>query len=53
MEKKYKKKVLVVGAGLAGATIARILAENSVKVQIIEKRSHVAGNAFDYVNTNG
>ncbi len=52
MEKKFKKKVLVVGAGLAGATIARILAENSVKVQIIEKRSHVAGNAFDYVNTN-
>tara|TARA_B100000242_G_C43023920_1_gene476680 strand:+ start:304 stop:1434 length:1131 start_codon:yes stop_codon:yes gene_type:complete len=51
LEKKYKKKVLVVGAGLAGATIARILAENSIKVQIIEKRSHLAGNAYDYVNS--
>ncbi len=44
--------VLVVGAGLAGATIARILAENSIKVQIIEKRNHIAGNAFDYININ-
>ncbi len=52
MEKKYKKKVLVVGAGLAGATIARILADNSIAVQIIEKRSHIAGNAFDFINSN-
>ena len=52
MKKKYKKKVLIVGAGLAGTTIARILAENDVLVEIIEKRNHVAGNIFDYVNTN-
>ncbi len=44
------KKILVVGAGLAGATIARVLAENSFIVQIIDKRSHVAGNAYDYLN---
>ena len=37
---------------MAGATIARILAENSIKVQIIEKRNHIAGNAFDYINSN-
>ena len=37
MRKKYKKKVLIVGAGLAGSTIARILAENDVLVDIIEK----------------
>ena len=52
MKKKYKKEILVVGAGLAGATIARILAENSLNVQIIDKRNHLAGNAFDYVNSN-
>ncbi len=52
MEKNYKKKVLIVGAGLAGSTIARILAENDVIVEIIEKRNHIAGNIFDYINDN-
>ena len=49
---RYSKTVLVVGAGLAGATIARVLADNSVKVKIIDKRNHIAGNAFDYINSN-
>ena len=52
MEKKIKKKILVVGAGLAGATIARVLAEKSFSVHIIEKRNHIAGNAYDYINSN-
>ncbi|MBO8228661.1 NAD(P)-binding protein [Prochlorococcus marinus XMU1414] len=43
-------KILIVGAGLAGSTIGRILAENSFKVVIIEKRDHIAGNIFDFVN---
>tara|TARA_B100000886_G_C20398500_1_gene481533 strand:+ start:504 stop:1643 length:1140 start_codon:yes stop_codon:yes gene_type:complete len=47
-----KDKILIVGAGLAGSTIGRILAENSFKVVIIEKRNHVAGNIFDFVNQN-
>ena len=45
-----KKKVLVVGAGLGGATIARILSENNLRVQVIDKRHHIAGNIFDLVN---
>ena len=45
-------KILIVGAGLAGSTLARILAENSFKVVIIEKRNHIAGNVFDFVNKN-
>ena len=51
MENLYKK-VLIVGAGLAGSTIARILAENSIKVFVIEKRNHLAGNIFDFQNEN-
>ena len=47
-----KKKILIVGAGLAGATIARILSENNFHVIIIDKRNHVAGNIFDFVNSN-
>ena len=45
-------KILIVGAGLAGSTIGRILAENYFKVVIIEKRDHVAGNVFDFINGN-
>ena len=45
-------KILIVGAGLAGSTIARILAENSFKIVVIEKRNHIAGNVYDYVNSN-
>lgn len=44
--------ILVVGAGFGGATIARILAENGYKVTVIDKRSHIGGNAYDYINNN-
>jgi UDP-galactopyranose mutase len=40
--------VLVVGAGLTGATIARVLAEAGQHVEVLDKRSHVAGNAYDF-----
>jgi len=43
-------KVLVVGAGLSGATIARELAEKGNDVLVIEKRDHIAGNCYDYVD---
>ncbi len=46
-------KILVVGAGFSGATIARLLAANGYHVDIIDKRNHLAGNAFDYVNEYG
>jgi UDP-galactopyranose mutase len=45
--------ILVVGAGFSGATIARYLAEAGFSVSVIDKRSHVAGNAFDYVDSHG
>ena len=47
-----KKKILIVGAGLAGATIARILSEKDLNVKIIEKRDHIAGNLYDFINLN-
>jgi len=46
-------KILVVGAGFSGATIARLLAINGFHVDVIEKRNHVAGNAFDFINEYG
>lgn len=43
-------KFLIVGAGFSGATLARCLAEKGHNVDVIEKRDHVAGNAFDYID---
>ena len=39
--------VIVVGAGTAGCTVARKLAEKRKKVLILEKKSHIAGNCYD------
>ncbi|MCR8726822.1 UDP-galactopyranose/dTDP-fucopyranose mutase family protein [Frigidibacter sp. ROC022] len=36
--------ILVAGAGLSGAVIARCLAEAGLRVQVVEARDHVAGN---------
>ena len=46
-------KALVVGAGMAGAVAARELAEAGWKVLVIDKRNHIAGNAYDFVNEHG
>ncbi len=45
--------VLIVGAGFSGAVYARTLAEAGYQVQIIDKRSHIGGNAYDDVDANG
>ena len=47
------RSALVVGAGLAGATHARVLADRGVRVEVVERRPHVAGNAFDEVDATG
>ncbi len=42
-------EAIVVGAGLSGAVVARSLAENlDLKVLVLEKRAHLAGNCYDY-----
>ena len=47
-----KNRILVVGAGFAGATIARELADSGLyQVDIIDQRPHIAGNAFDPIDS--
>ena len=49
-----KVKYVVVGAGLAGLTIAeRIASQLNEKVLIIEKRPHIGGNVYDSYNNDG
>jgi UDP-galactopyranose mutase len=48
-----KNGILVVGAGFSGAVFARTLAEAGYTVDVIDKRDHIAGNAYDFVDENG
>jgi UDP-galactopyranose mutase len=45
---------LIVGAGFAGCVLAeRLATKANKKILIIDKREHIAGNAYDYYNNDG
>lgn len=44
---------LVVGAGFAGCIVARRLADAGKMVVVIDRREHIAGNAFDSLDKHG
>jgi UDP-galactopyranose mutase len=48
-----KTDVLVVGAGFAGSVIAERCASAGMTVVVIDKREHIAGNAFDELDSHG
>jgi UDP-galactopyranose mutase len=48
-----QRPILVVGAGFSGAVIARELAARGYQVQVIDKKDHLAGHAYDYTNQLG
>jgi UDP-galactopyranose mutase len=46
-----KTEILIVGCGLSGAVIAEQLANKyNKKVTIIDKRPHIGGNCYDYID---
>jgi UDP-galactopyranose mutase len=46
--------LVVVGAGYAGSVIAeRFASEHGARVLVIDRRGHVAGNAYDYRDEHG
>jgi UDP-galactopyranose mutase len=45
---------LIVGAGFAGAIVAeRLATQLGHSVLVVDRRDHIAGNAFDYVDEHG
>ncbi|CAB1127703.1 UDP-galactopyranose mutase [Candidatus Hydrogenisulfobacillus filiaventi] len=45
--------LVIVGAGLTGGTLARCFAEAGRRVLVVEKRSHIGGNAYDEADDHG
>lgn len=48
-----KYDILVIGAGISGATLAERYASQGKRVLVIEKRDHIGGNCYDYLDENG
>ena len=46
-------EALIIGCGFAGATVARKLAEQNIKVRMIERRNHIGGNCYDCHDEHG
>lgn len=44
--------ILIIGAGISGSVLAERYAAIGKKVLIIEKRNHIAGNCYDYIDEN-
>jgi UDP-galactopyranose mutase len=45
--------VCIVGAGLSGAVLAeRLASTGNKKVLIVEKRDHIGGNCYDFIDEN-
>lgn len=49
----FEMDVLIIGCGLTGSVIARELAERGKQVVIWERRNHIGGNMYDYVDGHG
>lgn len=47
-----KYDVIIVGAGYAGSVMAERYANDNKKVLVIDKRSHIGGNMYDYIDDN-
>lgn len=47
------QNIIIVGAGISGIVLARLLAEKGQQIFIIDKRPHIGGNSYDYTDKNG
>lgn len=45
--------IVIIGAGISGSVLAERYASIGKKVLVIEKRDHIAGNCYDYIDENG
>lgn len=48
-----KLDYLIVGAGLTGAVVARLLVDAGKRVRVVERKTHPGGNCYDYKHESG
>ncbi|RXJ44373.1 UDP-galactopyranose mutase [Gelidibacter gilvus] len=48
-----KHDILIIGAGISGSVLAERYAKKGKTVLVLEKRDHIAGNCYDYIDENG
>lgn len=46
-------KYLIIGCGLTGSVIARNLADKGYDIEIWDRRKHIGGNMYDYIDEHG
>ena len=52
-KKSHDLPIIVVGAGLSGATMARKFAEDGERVIVVDKRDHIGGNTYEFFEGQG
>lgn len=50
---RHTPQIIIVGAGLSGSVLAERFAARRKRVLVLEKRDHIGGNCYDYVNKQG
>jgi UDP-galactopyranose mutase len=45
--------ILIIGCGISGAVLAERYASVGKKVLVIERRGHIGGNCYDFIDENG
>lgn len=45
--------IVIIGAGISGATLAERYASSGKRVLVVEKRGHIGGNCYDHYDENG
>jgi len=50
---RVKVDYLIVGSGLTGATVARLLTDAGREVLVVDRRAHGGGNVHDYTHESG
>jgi UDP-galactopyranose mutase len=50
MDESTTYDVVIVGAGITGATLAERCASRGWRVCVLEKRNHIGGNVYDYID---
>lgn len=47
------KKILIIGSGITGITLAERFASLGFDISIVEKRNNIGGNCYDFIDKNG